>query len=1070
MTADFSRVRMNPLAAFGGVELQQGRVLLDADFNEQVAIVDRRLRALASDVLGRATVSQTTTDAFHLTPAGAGFTIGRGRMYVDGLLAENFGRADPAQRRFDPLLAETVYSQDPSYAEQPWLPQTPPPLPTAGRHLIYLDVWERELTAVEDPALVEPALGVDTTVRRQTVWQVRVLGDDAPGSVTCDSPDAALPAWESLIAPSTGRLTTDTFDVSAVPDPCELPPSGGYTGLENQLYRVEVHDAGQAGAGATFKWSRDNASVASRVANVVSATELELDSLGRDEVLCFAVGHWVEITDDRRELAQLAGEMRKIADIDETNRRIRFTPALPAAMLPAGPNLRVKRWDQAGTINRTAAGGTVVAVQDLNAPTSTGVIAIPAATVTLLLENGVTVRFTSAGAKGFRVGDAWVFAARTADASVERLDAAAPRSIHHHYARLGFWDIAAGTISDCRGKWPPDTQGDDCSCTACVTAESHANGTFTIQDAVNQVREAGGGTVCIGIGNYALAAPVNVGSVRSLRIRGQGPGTVLVAPGTALDIRNALAVAVSDLAVVSVGTRSAIVVSNVLGLALSQLAVAVVGGGDNVGAAIALAGVVIAARIEGNLLLAPVGVRALEPGAEGTAAVLLSAALSIEDNLLWCERSAVLLDGPVLHLLETRVAGNQVLSCRNAAIALLGYAAPGAASRVEHNLVQSAGSGVQCSVDGLWIGHNKLSANGTRAGTVGIELRPGLDKDGADQCQILANQIAGYSLAGIVVRSQVRALIIKLNIIESCANGIVMLDDAEVASVAIENNQLRDLGTGGNENTPVTVVGIGLSRVGGASVVGNSLVRVGAVSGNSPLRVGVLALATTRLRVMGNEIVELAPAAEFSGIAIGIYVVGPFMQLDVQHNQVERDALPVEAFDRSRWAALFAATASVGSDNPSTGATVGTAAGATTGIIGPQRFGRYAAVPLENNATMVFNGAKAYVAAGFGEGASAAVLGNLFSARSSVPLVVLRAERECLFSDNRCEHRAEGNVVAVGLQTQVAIVSSNRVRNTTDVAIRVEFAKSVAALGNITTGVIQAPALAPEFVPLNLRA
>ena len=45
MTADFSRIRMNPLAAFAGVELQQGRVLLDADFNEQVAVVDRRLRA-----------------------------------------------------------------------------------------------------------------------------------------------------------------------------------------------------------------------------------------------------------------------------------------------------------------------------------------------------------------------------------------------------------------------------------------------------------------------------------------------------------------------------------------------------------------------------------------------------------------------------------------------------------------------------------------------------------------------------------------------------------------------------------------------------------------------------------------------------------------------------------------------------------------------------------------------------------------------------------------------------------------------------------------------------------------
>jgi hypothetical protein len=732
---------------------------------------------------------------------------------------------------------------------------------------------------------------------------------------------------------------------------------------------------------------------------------------------------------------------------------------LPSSTHPAASNLRVKRWDQGGEIVRTAAGGTVVSVQDLNAPGATGVISIPAATVTLLLENGVTVRFSSAGPKGFRVGDAWVFAARTADASVELLDAAAPRSIHHHYARLGFWDLAAGTISDCRGKWPPDTQGHDCSCTACVTAESHANGTFTIQDAVNQVREAGGGTVCIGIGSYALAAPVNVGSVRSLRIKGQGPGTVLVAAGTALDIRNSLAVAVNDLAVVSVGARSAIVVNTVIGLALTQLAVAVIGGGDNVGAAIALSGAVLAARIEDNLLLAPVGVRALEPGAEGTAGVLLSAALVIENNLLWCERSAVLLQGPVLHLLETRVAGNQVLSCRNVAIALLGYSVPGSAARIERNQVQSSGSGIQCSVDGLWIDHNKLGASAARAGSVGIDLRPGLDKDGSDQCQILANQIAGYGVAGIAVRTQVRSLIIKLNIIEDCGNGIVMLDDAEGGAVAIENNQLRDLGPSGNVNDPAPVIGIGLSRVQGATVTGNTLRRVGAAAGNAPLRAGLMAVATTRLRVLGNEIIELAPASDFGGLAIGVYVAGPFLQLDVQQNQIERDPLPVEGPGRSNWVALFAAAASV----------AGTGTATDSGVLGPQRFGRYAVVPFEGDAMLIFNGSKAFVATAAAGGASAAVLGNVFAARSSAPLVALRAERECLFSNNRCEHRAEGNVAAIGLQTGVAIISANRVRNTTDVAIRVEFAKTVTAIGNVTTGIIQAP-LAPEFVPLNLRA
>ena len=1067
MTADLSRLRMNPLRAFAGVDLQQGRVLLDADFNEGVAIVDRRLRALASDVLGRTTVSQTTPLAFSLTPAGAGFTIGRGRMYVDGLLAENFGRVDPAQRRFDPLLSETVYSQDMAYDEQPWL-QPAPALPGSGRHLVYLDVWSREVTPTEDPTLVETALGVDTTVRRQTAWQVRVLADEAPPDVTCETPDDGVPGWAATIAPSTGRLTSGTYDVNAVPDPCELPPTGGYTGLENQTYRVEIHDPGQPGSGATFKWSRDNASVTSRAATIVSATELELDTLGRDDVLRFAVGHWVEVTDDRREFTQAAGEMRRIDDIDEANRRIRFAPPLPAEMLPAvlpssshpaASNLRVRRWDQGGEVVRTAGGGNVVVVQDLDAAGSAGVIDVPAAGTTLLLESGVTVAFSSVGAKGFRAGDAWVFAARTADASVEQLDAAAPTATHHHYARLGFWDIGAGTLSDCRDPWPPQVTVDDCGCTACVTAASHADGRFTIQDAVDRVREAGGGTVCIGIGEYALQTPVNLANVSSMRVKGQGAGSVIVAAGTAFDVRNALAVSLQDMTVVSVGQSTAIVVSTAIGLALTNLLVAVVGSGDRTGAAISLAGAVLSARITGNLLLAPVGVRAIEAGAEGSAQVLLSAALGIEDNLLWCDQSAVLLTGPVFHLMDTRVAGNQVLGCRREAISLLGYAAPGSAARIERNLVQSAGDGLSCSLDGLWIEGNKLSSSGsrTRSGTVGIDLQPGLDKSGADQCQILSNQLNGYTSAGIVVRSQVRSLIVKLNIIENCGNGIVMLDDAEGAAVAIENNQLQDIGPSGNPSEPVPVVGIGLSRVAQATVAGNSLQRIGAATGNAPLRAGILALGATRLRAFGNQLTELSPPNDFAGLAIGLYVAGPFAQLDVQHNQIERDTVPDDNPGRDSWAALLVGTlGQVGAD----GGQLSTA----------QRFGSYASVPFEGGATLLVNGSKAFVAAASAGGSSAGVLGNVFAARGNLPLVLLVADRECLFGDNRCDHRMVGGAASILIQTSLAIVNGNRVRNNTDIALAVRGAKSVVAMGNITSGILDIPGLEPQFQPLNLRA
>src|SRR4029077_6789116 len=245
-----------------------------------------------------------------------------------------------------------------------------------------LDVWDREVTHFKQPDLVESAVGVDTTSRLQTVWQVRVLDGDV-GTATCATPDADFPGWSALIAPSTGVLTTGTFEVAPVDDPCELPPTGGYSGLENQLYRVDIHDPGQPGGAATFKWSRENASVGSRVASVISATELELATLGRDDVLRVNTGDWVEILDDAREFSQSAGEMRRVT-VDDATHHITFAPALPAAML-TGANLRVRRWDQKGQVFRTDASGTPVQVQDLDAAGSTGVIKVTGASTTLLL-------------------------------------------------------------------------------------------------------------------------------------------------------------------------------------------------------------------------------------------------------------------------------------------------------------------------------------------------------------------------------------------------------------------------------------------------------------------------------------------------------------------------------------------------------------------------------------------------------------------------------------------------------------------------------------------------------------
>src|SRR5207248_2524314 len=118
--------------------------------------------------------------------------------------------------------------------------------------------------------------------------------------------------------------------------------------------------------------------------------------------------------------------------------------------------------------------------------------------------------------------------------------------VHHHYARLGFVTFP-GSQTDCRRLWPPLAEGGGgCECSVCLTPDSQLG----LQDAVDQVK-ATGGTICLAAGVYDLGAGVDMTGARSLRIRGQGPATILVARGTALTIAQSIAVTVENLAIVS---------------------------------------------------------------------------------------------------------------------------------------------------------------------------------------------------------------------------------------------------------------------------------------------------------------------------------------------------------------------------------------------------------------------------------------------------------------------------------------------------------------------------------------
>jgi hypothetical protein len=304
-------------------------------------------------------------------------------------------------------------------------------------------VWQREVTAIEDPSIKETALGgPDSTTRGQTAWQVKAITDVS--DVSCQD---EIPGWNDETSPPGGRLTISTHVPHPDDNPCIISAAGGYRGIENRLYRVEIHTPGPPGT-ARFKWSRNNASVVAPVTSI-NADQITVESIGRDDILPFNVGDWIEVTDDHREYQSMPGYMAQITNIDKANRIITIHSYVPALYgfdtTDASRHTRMRRWDQSTGVD------------------AEGLLPVPAiATDKVDIEDGILISFDLDPAivgGEFKIGDYWVFYARTADGSVEPLENASPRGIKHHYCRLALvtWgsDVEHTRVHDCRTIWPP---------------------------------------------------------------------------------------------------------------------------------------------------------------------------------------------------------------------------------------------------------------------------------------------------------------------------------------------------------------------------------------------------------------------------------------------------------------------------------------------------------------------------------------------------------------------------------------------------------------------------------------
>lgn len=533
MTVDITRKSFDPRRHTAWTTVMQGRVATDAPRNENQAQRDRRVRALLADVAGRCGYPKILPDSFKVGIAGGELTVAPGRYYVDGHLADNFGAGAEV---FDPVLSELRGADPIAFSAQPYGTANAPG-PTDGLHIAFVDVWQRDVTFLEDETILDPAIATDAFARRQTVWQLRAFGPVGAGT-SCSTESSAIAGWDEAISPSLARLSARANPASAIDDPCLLPPGALYRGIDNRTYLVAIH--GFDGAGAPLlKFSRTNGSVATAILALPQGDVLEVAQVARDNFLRFNAGDWVEITDEARLLAGQAGTMARLLSVDDGANTVTLEDPLPAGalvLIGAGPDANqtvhpvLRRWDQAGEI-RDENGIVLV---DLDAPGATGLIPAPTGGTFIALEDGVEVALTFAtGIGGAHVNDNWSFFARYADTSVEELDAAPPQDFQHHYCRLAMVEAAGGVftqvLEDCR----TPLSGEECCCT--VTVEVGGS----IQDAINSIPVNTGGCVCLVAGIHEVRAPLEL-RTSNVRLVGESRGAIVECreQGTALRVED----------------------------------------------------------------------------------------------------------------------------------------------------------------------------------------------------------------------------------------------------------------------------------------------------------------------------------------------------------------------------------------------------------------------------------------------------------------------------------------------------------------------------------------------------
>jgi len=504
MKGDFSRWDTINEPNLNGVLHQQGRVLLDRDWNDQTQItLDWQNRA-AKQIIGAdvAAISTQEPNALKVTRAivdgdKVKLEIHPGQGWVNGLAVTLPG--DSKVMRTATYLEPPI--QDPSGKVSE--------ITEGIRDAVILEVWQEALNGFQQPdTLIEPALGgPDTTERVLTAMRFRLFRlapDEDCHNITDKLQDQV---------DQKGKLTVSLQPTVETDGDCPVVEGGGYTGFEHNFYRVEIAQVNDYVP--KFKWSQFNGGLVGRGKFEIDGDNKKITLKANDQAIKRSNlrDFYLEVVKFDEEQGywrvNYGAEVSLDGDELEVTNEHYFEQELPSG------RVFFRLWNGIDAI--------------ANFPKAT------APTQPNQLRDGIRLEFDNPETTNYLPGDYWTFKVRAGEISNEPilLDNQPPQGITYQRVPLAElnWDadldisFEEEQIEDCREVFPPLTQQKGC-CSFTVGDGKTSHGDFDkIEEAIRHLPNSGG-KICLLPGLHE--ANVNLQDKRNITIEGCGKQTRVI--------------------------------------------------------------------------------------------------------------------------------------------------------------------------------------------------------------------------------------------------------------------------------------------------------------------------------------------------------------------------------------------------------------------------------------------------------------------------------------------------------------------------------------------------------------